>query len=489
MLPVSAALAAPADLDRSFGGDGIVSVEGTSGAAFSPESAARMAIGPRDEIVALYSAPAPCAPPFLNCTVDLALSRYDRDGRRDAGFGTGAGAVLTVGQFSLHHTFDLAVGPDGKPVVAAWDRATEGIVVARFDARGHLDPTFGAGGLAPQPLKSGYGAEPAVAVQADGGVLVAAEGESEEASAKLHIARFLANGARDPGFGGGGETVLSMGTRSRPAGLMLGPGGSISIASPECCGGQPLFGGGVTFSRLLANGAPDPGFDGDGVLFLPTPGAQGTIEAAALTPKGGIVATIEEDAGSSARVGNLLRLAPGGALDTGFGGDGRIRLFSRVGDLDPEELIVDPSGRTVGLGWDGDLSFFRLRANGGTDRTFNGGRQLEVSIGADQEGPTALGLQSSGRIIALGESTCCGPRAYSLVRLRGGNDRTRCLGERATIVGTRRADEITGTPRRDVIAALAGRDEVRALSGADLICGGKGRDRLFGGPGRDLVKP
>jgi uncharacterized delta-60 repeat protein len=448
-----------------------------------------LAVGPDDEIVVLYSTPAPCGPPFSGCTVDLALSRYDSDGIRDAAFGSGDGSRLAVSQFSLQHSFDLAVGPDGKAVVAAWDGVAGGVVVARFDRRGRLDGTFGSGGRAVQPLQSGYGAAPVVSVQADGRILVAAEGLSEENVGRLHIARYLPNGERDPGFGGGGETVIAMGTRTRPTGLMLGPAGTITMASPQCCGGQPLFGNGVGFTRLLSNGAPDPGLDADGQLFFPTPGAQGTVEAAALASDGGIVATIEEDGGSSASVGNLLKLRPGGALDTRFGGDGRIRLFSRVGAVDPEELLLDPKGRLVGLGWDGNLSFFRLRANGGTDRTFNGGEQLGVEIGAPQEAPTGLALQSGGRIVALGESSCCGPRMFALVGLRGGTDRTRCLGRRATIVGTRRADEITGTPRRDVIAALGGKDEVRALSGSDLICGGKGRDILLGGPGRDQVRP
>jgi Ca2+-binding RTX toxin-like protein len=62
-----------------------------------------------------------------------------------------------------------------------------------------------------------------------------------------------------------------------------------------------------------------------------------------------------------------------------------------------------------------------------------------------------------------------------------------CLGARATIVGTARADVIRGTARADVIAGLGGNDTIRGLGGNDRLCGGAGDDRLDGGGGRDRV--
>ncbi|HWL65887.1 MAG TPA: calcium-binding protein, partial [Actinomycetota bacterium] len=71
-----------------------------------------------------------------------------------------------------------------------------------------------------------------------------------------------------------------------------------------------------------------------------------------------------------------------------------------------------------------------------------------------------------------------------------------CMGRRATLVGSRRAERIIGTPRNDVIVALAGADEIYARGGNDLVCGGGGRDvvlgeedadRLDGGPGIDFL--
>ncbi len=478
--------AAPADLDRAFGGDGIVQVEGGGGPSFSPEATARMAIGPHDEVFVLYSIPSPCTGNPSECTIDLAVSRYSADGSRDPSFGVGPGSTLTVHQNPLAYEFQLAVGPDGKPVVAAYDAGT--MLIARFDLAGHLDGTFGAGGSVHGGFPEGVFSEPSVAVQTDGKIVVGAEGTHDNGISNLLLARLQPNGERDSSFGNGGEVVAPEATRGRPAGIMLGTDGKISVASPRCCGGSPLFGNGISFARFLSNGQPDPGLAGSGHLLFSTPGVQGTVEGAALAPDGGVVIAFEEEGSNVSTIGNVVKFTPGGTVDSGFGNGGRVRLFKRVGAVTPSAIAVDSKGRIVGLGWAGRVVAFRLRADGSTDRTFNGGQQRITEFGGNQEAPLGIGLQSSGRIVALGETSCCGPKQFALIGLRGGTDRTRCQGKRATIVGTQGPDEITGTPRRDVIAALGGNDKVRGLAGADLICGGKGHDKLLGGPGLDRIR-
>jgi uncharacterized delta-60 repeat protein len=486
------AAAAPADLDASFGGDGIVEVEGPAGLTFPGEAAARMAIGPNDEIYVLYSSYPACEPPF-DCRVELTVARYSADGRRDTAFA--AGPQLTVKQDAFQHKFDLAVGPDGKPVVVATDESGGGLTVARLGLDGRLDPGFGVGGLAQRTgthAIENTGGKPALAIQPDGMVLVAAEGgrDTEAGTSETLLARYLSTGQLDPGFGSGGEAVLTLRGRSRPNAVLPGPAGTIAVAAPQCClGGSPLFGGGFNVARFLSNGQPDPGWPGGGAFFNPvSPGYDGSIEAATLAPDGKLIVSFEEGSEMRSTVGNLVRFMPDGSLDPSFGAGGRATVYGAVGGTDPDGLAVDPKGRIVGVGWAGRVSVFRLLPEGGPDRTFNGGRYLVVPYGSNKSTPYQVALQSSGRIIALGESGGFGSKGFGLIALHGGTDRTKCLGKRATIVGTANQDEILGTQRRDVIAALGGRDKVRALGGADLICGGKGRDTLLGGPGRDRVQ-
>lgn len=490
---VTTAVAAPADLDRSFGSDGIARIDGPGGPSFPADASARMAVGPLDEVFVLYSNYAPCEPPF-NCAVDLSIARYDADGRRDASFGTGPGSVLQVRQFTERHAFDLAVGADGKPVVVASDHSLDpegsvtGVTVARFDREGHLDGTFGVGGKAPQSFGAFVDTPLAVAVQPDGKIVVAGEGSMTEGGQEMLLARYLPNGDLDPGFGSAGKVAATLPTRTRPADLLLDAGGNITVPAPLCCVGSSgsFGGGGFAVARFLADGRADTGFAGTGQLVFPTPGAVGFVEAAAPAPDGGIYLSFEENTETVSTVDNMIKLLPSGSPDAAFGVGGRLRLFERVGGIDPSALTVDGKGRIVGVGWaDGKVSAFRLRPEGSSDWTFNGGQHVNAPYAGV---PLTVALQSSGRIVVLGNSGCCQSKGFALIAFHGGSARARCMGRKATIVGTQRADKLTGTPHRDVIAALGGKDEVRSLSGADLICGGRGKDKLLGGAGRDQVR-
>lgn len=464
------AVAAPADLDRSFGSGGEAAVEGPAG-GFRTQAPPKMALGPEGGIFVLVANDPPCAE-FSGCAIEWSVARYSADGVRDQGFGVGPGSALTVSG-NEYEPADLAVGPEGKPVVAALDK--DRVVVARFDRSGRLEAMLGAAD--PNPLFGDAYAPPVVAVQRDGKVLVAAGGLE-----RLRLIRYLPDGERDPEFGSGGETSLELGTRSRPAGLLVGANGSISVAAPQCCGGSAPFPEGIALARFLANGQPDTGLAGSGRVLLPSPGAQSNVEAAALAPDGGAYLVFEVNTGTAATVGNVIKLLPDGAVDRAFGRNGT----SRFPIASVDNLAVDGRGRLVAGGWSGRAAVTRMRPGGGPDRTFAGG----APVGLSATGPTAgLALQKGGKIVALTEPCCGTTKAFTLFRLTGGSDHTRCLGHKATIVGTRGRDDLTGTPRRDVIAALGGSDKVRGLGGADLICGGPGKDKLFGGAGRDEVKP
>jgi len=461
--------AAPADLDRSFGSKGAaVVVEGPSGPKFNSQAPPKLAIGPEGEVFVLHAETTPCTG-FSECQVEWLLARFSADGIRDTGFGSAPGSVLSV-TGNEYEPGDLAVGPDGKPVLVALDRNR--VVVARFDRAGHLEAMLGAGD--PNPLFGDTYAPPVVAVQPDGKVVVAVGN-----AFNLRVVRYLPNGERDPGFGDAGEAALTLGTRSRPAGVLLGATGSISMAAPQCCGGSPPYGEGIGLARFLANGQPDPGLNGSGQFLLPTPGAQANVEAAALAPDGGAYIVFEVDTGPTATVGSVVKLRPDGSVDGAFGREG----FSRFQMMSVDDLVVDGRGRLVAGGWNGGAAVSRMRPGGGADRTFAGGTAARLP----STGPASVALQAKGKIVVLGEP-CCGPKTASLYRLTGGTDHTRCLGRKATIVGTDKADEISGTPHRDVIAALGGKDRVRGLAGPDVICGGKGLDSLGGGPGRDEVR-
>ena len=105
-------------------------------------------------------------------------------------------------------------------------------------------------------------------------------------------------------------------------------------------------------------------------------------------------------------------------------------------------------------------------------------QRLRDLVRAAGGGPsTRLGAMTTGRIAHEGA-----PAADAAAR-----GTQRCLGRRATIVGTNRKDRIVGTPRRDVIVAQGGNDVIRGRGGDDVICASGGDDRIDPGPGDDAV--
>lgn len=52
----------------------------------------------------------------------------------------------------------------------------------------------------------------------------------------------------------------------------------------------------------------------------------------------------------------------------------------------------------------------------------------------------------------------------------------RCMGRRATIVGTKGADRLVGSRGRDVIVGRGGNDTIVGRGSKDRICAGKGKD-------------
>jgi len=67
------------------------------------------------------------------------------------------------------------------------------------------------------------------------------------------------------------------------------------------------------------------------------------------------------------------------------------------------------------------------------------------------------------------------------------DQRPRCMGKPATIVGTAQRDVLKGTRKRDVIVARGGNDKILAFAGNDLVCAGSGKDVVKAGSGNDRV--
>ena len=303
----------------------------------------------------------------------------------DATF-NGTGKVLTSFPFT---TFDAAaaVALAGGKVYAAGS-SSGNFAVARYNANGTLDTTFGGGtGRATVDFGNEDGAN-AIAVQSDGKVLVAGSTadplNDPTVGMGFAVARFDANGTLDTTFGGGdGKQVLDIPgfdfETARAVALLAG--NKFLVAGQATGGNDEQF----AIARFNADGSLDATFgvggtDGNGVVTTDFgPPAEGRS-------KPGGAAAIGLLAGGKFVVGGgsdvnfaLAQYNADGTLDSAFGGgDGKVTTdidgFTGFGNDAANALAIAPGGKIVLAGRSGgDFAVVRYDANGSPDASFGGG--------------------------------------------------------------------------------------------------------------------
>lgn len=218
-----------------------------------------------------------CGYTFTNSawtTSSAVLARLTSSGTIDSGKG-GFGQVLT-GNRATGYTMtafgaqnaefkDLAIQPDDKVVVvgditpdqtfpAAYDAQ---VIVARYTAAGILDTTFNGSGYSvltlPGTLHTSMPFYPtAVALQADGKIIVVSTAQDTNGPNDMLIARFNASGTLDSAFGGGAGYVR-LASIATSGDVVIQPGDQKIVVA----GSQ---GGTVVVARLNTDGTMDSTF-------------------------------------------------------------------------------------------------------------------------------------------------------------------------------------------------------------------------------------
>ncbi len=156
---------------------------------------------------------------------DFGLVRYTVDGVPDPDFGA-AGVVRTdFGITGWVQPTDLALTGNGEIVVVGRVGTSPAVfAVARFDHTGTPDPGFGNGGLVTTPIGTGDAVANAVAVQADGKLVVAGYA-FHGGPADFTVVRYTAGGVPDITV-----TVDFYGADDRADCMAIQPDGGIVVA-------------------------------------------------------------------------------------------------------------------------------------------------------------------------------------------------------------------------------------------------------------------
>jgi uncharacterized delta-60 repeat protein len=407
----AAAQAVPGGLDPSFGQGGVV----TTSIGPSYDDAYALAVQPDGKAIAAGGS-------WNGSDYDLAIVRYGSNGSLDPSFGSGGKVTTPVGPKN-DVAAALVLQPDGKVVAAGYSSHgyTSDFMLVRYNANGTLDSGFGSGGKAMAALGSGAedGAN-ALVLQPDG-KLVAAGGVSNGSRSFFALARFNANGSLDTSFGQAGKVTTEIGSSYAGAmALALQPDGKLVAAGGASNGSHSD----VALARYNANGTLDPGFGSGGTVITAIGPEYDAATALALLPDGKLVVAGQSWNGSIYEL-VLARYSPTGLLDPSFGSSGKTTTAIAPDGSAARALAVQPDGKLVAAGYaentgsSQQLALARFSPNGTLDPSFGTGGKLMPALNAEFSGANALALQPDGRLVAAGQSNYNSGSDFTLVRSLG----------------------------------------------------------------------
>ena len=403
---VGSAAAATGALDPSFGVQGTVTTGLVGPEGDSPANA--LLLQPDGKLVAVGdSETSPEDAPEANA---IALVRYNPDGSEDASFGSGGVVTTSIpGGYAFGNAAVLQ--PDGKIVVAGyyWPQGPKMFALARYNADGSLDPTFGTNGIVTTSVGDGDSEAFGLVLQPGGKIVAGGEATDSNGNSSA-LVRYMPDGSLDTSFGSGGIVLDTQPGETGFAAIALQPDGKVlGVGQGSSAVGWPDWTT-TPLTRFNSNGTLDSSFGNGGVSDVPT----GPASALALQPDGKIVVV-----GEKANAFLISRIDPNGTADQSFGSGGSVSTPMGSGFNHPYAVVLQPDAKIVVAGTSqGGFTVARYNPDGSLDPTFGiGGVVTTLSTnGPDWAGAAAnaVALQADGKIVAAGSSAFAGETGEQL---------------------------------------------------------------------------
>jgi uncharacterized delta-60 repeat protein len=300
----------------------------------------------------------------------------------------------------------IAMQADGKLVIAGlWTSLFEGNggFVARYNPDGSLDTSFSEDGWVIYPALPGHGIGfYDLVIQEDGKILAFGFETAESYYHRMFLlVRFNPDGSLDESFGQSGAVTTDFpGYSTSPAQVLLQPDGKIVVVgiSEDDDYSQDT----ASLARYNPDGSLDASFGVDGKLQIVYSDYDTSGKAIAYQADGKLVV-----AGSFL----LARLNPDGSLDASFGAGGYVTPGDSIADI-----LVQPDGKIVAGGGSFYVnppnrgSYFmlaRYNPDGSLDASFGEGGIVITDVNNHDEF-TAIERQADGKIVAAGETSWYG---------------------------------------------------------------------------------
>jgi uncharacterized delta-60 repeat protein len=351
----------------------------------------------------------------------MAVVRFAATGGLDPSFGSNGIATVNIA-VGAGKKAELAravvVQSDGKIVIAGpieHDTTATGdaardtdIAVARFDATGQLDPTFGTNGVSRLDLSTGVVS--GTAFRGDtvwgltllpgdnllmvGGKLAAGAGRTDIDYA---VVKLTAGGAVDTTFGTNGLVTLDIGTGGdNPRTAIVQPDGKIVVSGHTSDAGVIT----TVLFRLFPDGRFDPSFGVNGVVHVAVLAFVAEAYDVAMQGHNLIIAGYGRDASSGTVDIISARFLESGAWDKTYG-DGGVAVIDVAGQddrsrkleiLPDQRVVIVGQGKRTATTQEGAVVL--LTPNGHPDTRLNGNGIALLDFGGPTDALFGLALSS-----------------------------------------------------------------------------------------------
>jgi uncharacterized delta-60 repeat protein len=346
----------------------------------------------------------------LVLSVSLVTAAAAASGDLDPSFGTGGKVTTDFGGDDA--AYDVALQPNGKIVAAGSDG--QRFALSRYTTAGSLDRTFGSDGRVTTSF-SGSSAANAVAVQANGKVTAGGSGDT-----KFALARYDANGTLDATFGLGGKVTTQVGgsgSYSSIAAIAIQPDGKI-VAAGGTDKAEPFPAFDFALARYNDDGTLDERFGSGGIVTARFGIYFGATSVALQADRKIVVGGGDGHANFV-----LARYNADGSLDTTFGSNGKVTTAVGVGTGVALGLAIQPNRKIVAAGYaflNGGFEFALARYNvdGTLDASFGNSGIVTTAFGDGffRGEAFSVAVESDGRIVAAGEGPVGNDFGFAVAR-------------------------------------------------------------------------
>ena len=269
---------------------------------------------------------------------------------------------------------------------------------------GSLDLTFDTDGFVVSPFGANEDKANAIAVHADGKIVVAGFSEIGDVF-EWALIRYNVDGTLDNTFDTDGKVSTAINaTDNRAYALVIQNDGKIVVAGYYSNGSSYDF----AVVRYNSDGSLDNLFGNNGIATAEfSEDSNDRAFAMAIDAEGKIVVSGFTSQNGTGRDFGLVRFLSDGNLDISFDDDGIVTTTLENGDDESRSLLIQNDGKIVAVGYSFDFQvrkFAAVRYNqdGSIDSSFGANGIVKTSIGGIDDGAYAAALQVDGKIILTG---------------------------------------------------------------------------------------